>query len=85
MMANWKDFAGRGPGLILRYYPRIRLEWLRKTTKNLKQDGRSREWNPGPPKYEAGVLTNRPQRSMQSAGGNMCIHDGEETGGLEKL
>jgi hypothetical protein len=42
----------------------ICLEGLRKTTKNLSQDSRSpgRDLNPGPPEYEAGVLTTRPRR-----------------------
>jgi hypothetical protein len=31
----WKDLEGRGRGLILRYYPGIHLEGLRKTTKTL--------------------------------------------------
>jgi hypothetical protein len=33
-MRNGKDLEGRGRGLILRNYPGIRLEELRKTTKN---------------------------------------------------
>jgi hypothetical protein len=38
----------------------IYLKGLRKTTKKLSQDSRSqdRNLNPGPPKYEAGVLVN---------------------------
>jgi hypothetical protein len=46
----------------LRYYSGICLEGLRKTTKNLSQDSRSpgRDLDPGPPEYEAGVLTTRP-------------------------
>jgi hypothetical protein len=50
--------------VILRYYPDIRLEGLRKRTGNLNQDSRSPgpDLNPGPPEYEAGVLTTRPQR-----------------------
>jgi hypothetical protein len=39
-----KDLVGSSHDLILRYYPGIRLEWLRKATKKLNQDGRS----PGP-------------------------------------
>jgi hypothetical protein len=31
----WKDLEGRGRSLILRYYPGIHLEGLRKTTKTL--------------------------------------------------
>jgi hypothetical protein len=36
-----KDLVGSGLGLLLRYYPGIRLEGLRKTTKTLNQDSRS--------------------------------------------
>jgi hypothetical protein len=42
--------VGRVRGLILRYYPGIRVEGLRKTTKNLNQDSRS----PGS-RFEAGT------------------------------
>jgi hypothetical protein len=61
-----KDLEGSGRGLVLRYYPGIRLARLRKTTINLSQDIRSpgRKFNPGPPKYEVGVLTTRPRRSV---------------------
>jgi hypothetical protein len=38
MMVNWKGLVGSGHGLILRYYPGIRLEGLRKSTKNFHQD-----------------------------------------------
>jgi hypothetical protein len=44
MVSEWwigMDLVGRGRGLILRYYPGIRLEGPRKTTKNLNQDSRS--------------------------------------------
>jgi hypothetical protein len=46
--------------------PRIYLEGLRKTTKNLSEDSQSpgRELYPGPPEYEAGVLAIRPRRSV---------------------
>jgi hypothetical protein len=48
-----------GRGLILRYYPRIFPEGVRKAMKNLSQDSRSagKDFNPGPTEYEAGVLT----------------------------
>jgi hypothetical protein len=38
-----------------------------KTTKNLSQDSRSlgRDLSPGPREYEAGVLSNRPRRSVE--------------------
>jgi hypothetical protein len=47
-----------GHGLILRYCSGIRLERLRKTTKN-RHNSRSpgRDLNPGPPEYEVGMLT----------------------------
>jgi hypothetical protein len=50
---------GSGGGLITRYYPGIRLEGLRKTTKDLNRDSQSpgRDVSPGPPEFEAGVLT----------------------------
>jgi hypothetical protein len=44
MTCEWrwigKDLVGSGHDLILRYYPGIRLEGLKKTTKNLNQDSR---------------------------------------------
>jgi hypothetical protein len=59
---NWKGFSS-GSGLILRCYPGIRLEGLRKTTKtSIRIAGRQgRESSPGPPEQEAGVLTTIPQ------------------------
>jgi hypothetical protein len=59
MISEWlwvgKALVGSGHGLILRYYPGIRLEGLRKTTRNLNQGsqstglriklGTSRMWN----------------------------------------
>jgi hypothetical protein len=50
-----KDLDRSGRGLILMYYPGICLKGLRTTTKN--------SGHPGPPEYEAGVLSNRPRRS----------------------
>jgi hypothetical protein len=49
-----------------RYYPRTCLKELRKSLKTLSQDSRSpgRDLNPGPPEYEAGVLTTRQRRSV---------------------
>jgi hypothetical protein len=48
-------------GLILRYYPGIRLEGLRKTTEILSQDSlsRGRDLNLGPPEYEVRVSTSQ--------------------------
>jgi hypothetical protein len=51
-MMNWKGFGRGSRDLILRYYPGIRLEGLRKTTKTLNPDSRSRG-----PRYE--FLTSR--------------------------
>jgi hypothetical protein len=48
--------SGRGPGSC--------LDVERKTTKTLSQD--SLDLNPGPPEYEAGVPTTRPQRSVRT-------------------
>jgi hypothetical protein len=67
MISEWwwivKDLAGSGCGLVLRHYPGIRVEGLRKSTKknSLMVPGRrDRDFNPWYPKYEAGVLTTRP-------------------------
>jgi hypothetical protein len=66
-MMMMKCLEGSNRGLILRYYPGIRMEELRKTTKMLSQDSQflGRGLNPGHPVYEAGVLTTRPQRSVR--------------------
>jgi hypothetical protein len=58
---NWKGCGRKRSWPNLRYYPGICLEGLTKTTKNLSQHSRSpgRDLNPGPPEYEAGVLTTR--------------------------
>jgi hypothetical protein len=54
-MINWKNLEGNGRGLILSYYPIIRLKGLRKTTKIVSQNIRSagRDLNPGTSEYEA--------------------------------
>jgi hypothetical protein len=64
MIDEWrirKEVEGSSCGLILKYYSGICLEELKKTTKDLSQDSRSpdRDFNPGPPEYEAGMLTMR--------------------------
>jgi hypothetical protein len=66
-MVNWKILEGRGRGIIWGYYSGIRPEELWKTTTNLSQNSLSpgRDFNPGPPEYEAGVLTTRPRRSVK--------------------
>jgi hypothetical protein len=60
----WKEAV---MSLILRYYPRIRLEGLGKTAKPL-QDSRTPgpDLKPEPPEYEAGVLITRPQHTVTS-------------------
>jgi hypothetical protein len=52
----WKEAAV----VYSRYYPGTCFVGLRKITNNLSQDSRSpgRDLNPGPTKYEAGVLKN---------------------------
>jgi hypothetical protein len=62
------DLEGSSRVIILRHYPGIRLVGPRKTTKDLRLDSQSlgRYLNPGPPEYEAAVLTTRPQRSVTS-------------------
>jgi hypothetical protein len=63
---NGRDMEGSGRGLILILYPDICPEDLRKTTINLNQYSRSpgRDLKSGPPEYEAGLLTTRPQLSV---------------------
>jgi hypothetical protein len=59
---NWKAFGESVPGLIFRYYPGIRLEGLRKTTKPLSQDSRSlgQYLNPVPHEYEVLYICTSP-------------------------
>lgn len=50
---------------FLQYYPGIRLKGLRKTTNTCHDDqSPGRDLKPVPPKYEVGVLTTRPRRSV---------------------
>jgi hypothetical protein len=67
-MINWKGFGRKRSWPVLRYYPGIRLEGPRKTSKpSIRIAGRrGRDLNPGPPEYE-GVLATRPRRSMGKA------------------
>jgi hypothetical protein len=60
------NLKGSGCGLILRYYPGISLEVLRKTTKSLSHDSWSpgQDLNPRSPEYEAEVLITRLRRSV---------------------
>jgi hypothetical protein len=63
-MMNLKGFGRKPSWPNLRYYPGIRVVRLRKTTKPMSQGSRSpgRDLNPGPPEYEAVVLTTKPRR-----------------------
>jgi hypothetical protein len=64
----WKA-CGRKLSLFdLRYYPSISLKELRRTTKNLSHDSRSRDrdFNPVPPECEAGILTSLPRRLVST-------------------
>jgi hypothetical protein len=67
-MMNWKGFSRKISWPNLRYYPGICLEGLKKRRKtSIRITGRrSRDLNPGPPEYDAGVLTTLPQRSVES-------------------
>jgi hypothetical protein len=65
-MMNWKDLVRSGRGLILRYNPGIRLDGLKKTTKTSVTIVGRRDLNPGPPEYEAGVLTTGTRRSVST-------------------
>jgi hypothetical protein len=66
---------GNGRGPVLRYYPSICLEELRKTTKTLSPDSLSpeRDLNPGPPEHEAGVLTTRRRRLVVPFEDEACL------------
>jgi hypothetical protein len=63
---NWKGCGRKWSWPNLRYYPGICLEGLGETTRNLSQDNRSPggDLNPGPPEYEARVLSCRRWRSL---------------------
>jgi hypothetical protein len=56
-----KNLEGRGRGLILRNFPGIRIEVLRRNT-NISQDSRfpGRDLNARPSEYERGILTTIP-------------------------
>jgi hypothetical protein len=60
-----EGFRRNNRSLISRYYLGILLERLRK---NMKTSGCTvfvRDLTPGPPEYEAGVLTTQPRRSVE--------------------
>jgi hypothetical protein len=66
VISEWwigKDLEGSGHDLILRYYPGICLEGLRKTMKTLRQDSQSlsQDLNLGFPDHKAGVVTTWPR------------------------
>jgi hypothetical protein len=63
---NWNVCGTKRSLPNLMNYFGIVLEGLRKTIKNLSQDRRSsgRDFNAGPPKYKARVLTTLSRRSV---------------------
>jgi hypothetical protein len=65
-MTNWKGVERSGCCIVLRLFPGIRLDRLRKSTRILSQDSRSsiRDLNPKTPEYETGVLTFQPRSSV---------------------
>jgi hypothetical protein len=78
---SWKVCERNRSRPNLRNYTDICLEVLRKTTKDFCQDIRSpgRDLNPGPPEYEAGMLTTWPRHSipphiMSGKVGNMFLN-----------
>jgi hypothetical protein len=64
MMMNWKVFGRKRSWPNFKVLSRNSPAGTEKTTKNLNQDSRCLESNPGPPEYEIGVLSSRQQRSM---------------------
>jgi hypothetical protein len=75
VISEWqigKYLVGRCRGLILRSYFDIRLVTRSKTTKTSIRMAfcRGRDLKPGPPEYEAGVLTTRPRCSVVP----VCTH-----------
>jgi hypothetical protein len=79
-MMNWKEFRRQRSWPTLRYYPGIHLKGLTKTTRNLSQDSLSpvRDFNPGPPEYESGVLTTRPRRLIKTHMNVVTVSKGEK-------
>jgi hypothetical protein len=65
-MMDWKGSGWKRSWSDFKVLPYIRLEGLRKTTKTLCQGSRSpgRDFKPGSPENEAGVLTTRRRRSV---------------------
>jgi hypothetical protein len=56
-MMNWKRFGRKRSRPVLRYYPGIRLEGLKKNTKSSLSIACRQESNSGLPEYEVEVLT----------------------------
>jgi hypothetical protein len=67
-MMNWKGCGRKRQWPNLGYYLSIYREGPKKTMRNLGQDNGfpGRDLNPGPPEYEAGVLTTRPRCSVNA-------------------
>jgi hypothetical protein len=65
-MMKWKDVEGSGHGLILRNQFQ-HLPVRTGENNELSQDSLSlgRDLNPGPPQYDAGVLTSRPRATVR--------------------
>jgi hypothetical protein len=64
MMTNGKRFDRLSSCPSLRHYATIRMERLRKITKNLNHHSRDRDLNMVRSEYELGVLTISPRRSV---------------------
>jgi hypothetical protein len=67
----WKDLVGSGCGLIVKHFPGIHLEVLRKCYENLNQDSRS----PGP-RFETGTFRKQSRNvnhSTTTFGQHNCI------------
>jgi hypothetical protein len=65
---KWKGYGRKWTWPNLRYFPGVCMERMREITKNLSQDSRSpgEDLNPGPHKYEKGVVTVQTQCSKNS-------------------
>jgi hypothetical protein len=70
-MTNCKLCARKRSWSNLKCYHRIHLEELRTMTVSLSKDSQSpgRDIKPGPPEYEAGVLTTR-----KAVCGHYCVY-----------
>jgi hypothetical protein len=86
MIREWrrigKNLVGSGRGLTLRYYTGMRMEGLRKTTKDLNQYSRS----PGP-RIEPGtslIRSSSVNHSIATFGTSLCPPDGERLQTLQQ-